>query len=148
MFIKLLLANGEQRIAALYGLAFLSLHGGDLAIAWSHDRVAHLHSFEYEDFVACCYCITNMFVDADDFTRHWSFYGFACTCRSCCRSRSRSWSWSCCRSRSCCRSWSCCYWSWSCCRSRSCCCSAAVFNYYIVILAVNCYSKFSHCLSS
>lgn len=133
MFIKLLLANGEQRIAALYGLAFLSLHGGDLAIAWSHDRVAHLHSFEYEDFVACCYCITNMFVDADDFTRHWSFYGFACTCRSCCRSRSRS------RSRS---------WSWSCCRSRSCCCSAAVFNYYIVILAVNCYSKFSHCLSS
>ena len=136
MFIKLLLANGEQRIAALYGLAFLSLHGGDLAIAWSHDRVAHLHSFEYEDFVACCYCITNMFVDADDFTRHWSFYGFACTCRSCCRSR--SWS----------RSWSCCYWSWSCCRSRSCCCSAAVFNYYIVILAVNCYSKFSHCLSS
>ena len=136
MFIKLLLANGEQRIAALYGLAFLSLHGGDLAIAWSHDRVAHLHSFEYEDFVACCYCITNMFVDADDFTRHWSFYGFACTC------------WSCCRSRSCCRSWSCCYWSWSCCRSRSCCCSAAVFNYYIVILAVNCYSKFSHCLSS
>ena len=144
MFIKLLLANGEQRIAALYGLAFLSLHGGDLAIAWSHDRVAHLHSFEYEDFVACCYCITNMFVDADDFTRHWSFYGFACTCRSCCRSRSRSRSWS----RSCCRSWSCCYWSWSCCRSRSCCCSAAVFNYYIVILAVNCYSKFSHCLSS
>ena len=136
MFIKLLLANGEQRIAALYGLAFLSLHGGDLAIAWSHDRVAHLHSFEYEDFVACCYCITNMFVDADDFTRHWSFYGFACTCRSCCY-----WSWSCCRSRSC-------YWSWSCCRSRSCCCSAAVFNYYIVILAVNCYSKFSHCLSS
>jgi hypothetical protein len=144
MFIKLLLANGEQRIAALYGLAFLSLHGGDLAIAWSHDRVAHLHSFEYEDFVACCYCITNMFVDADDFTRHWSFYGFACTCRSCCRSRSWSRSWS----RSCCRSWSCCYWSWSCCRSRSCCCSAAVFNYYIVILAVNCYSKFSHCLSS
>lgn len=144
MFIKLLLANGEQRIAALYGLAFLSLHGGDLAIAWSHDRVAHLHSFEYEDFVACCYCITNMFVDADDFTRHWSFYGFACTCRSCCRSRSRSRSWS----RSCCRSWSCCYWSWSWSRSRSCCCSAAVFNYYIVILAVNCYSKFSHCLSS
>lgn len=144
MFIKLLLANGEQRIAALYGLAFLSLHGGDLAIAWSHDRVAHLHSFEYEDFVACCYCITNMFVDADDFTRHWSFYGFACTCRSCCRSRSWSRSWS----RSCCRSWSCCYWSWSCCRSRSCCCSAGVFNYYIVILAVNCYSKFSHCLSS
>lgn len=144
MFIKLLLANGEQRIAALYGLAFLSLHGGDLAIAWSHDRVAHLHSFEYEDFVACCYCVTNMFVDADDFTRHWSFYGFACTCRSCCRSRSWSRSWS----RSCCRSWSCCYWSWSCCRSRSCCCSAAVFNYYIVILAVNCYSKFSHCLSS
>ena len=144
MFIKLLLANGEQRIAALYGLAFLSLHGGDLAIAWSHDRVAHLHSFEYEDFVACCYCITNMFVDADDFTRHWSFYGFACTCRSCCRSRSWSRSWS----RSCCRSWSCCYWSWSCCRSRSYCCSAAVFNYYIVILAVNCYSKFSHCLSS
>ena len=144
MFIKLLLANGEQRIAALYGLAFLSLHGGDLAIAWSHDRVAHLHSFEYEDFVACCYCITNMFVDADDFTRHWSFYGFACTCRSCCRSRSRSWSRSWSRSRS--RSWSCCYWS--CCRSRSCCCSAAVFNYYIVILAVNCYSKFSHCLSS
>ena len=144
MFIKLLLANGEQRIAALYGLAFLSLHGGDLAIAWSHDRVAHLHSFEYEDFVACCYCITNMFVDADDFTRHWSFYGFACTCRSCCRSRSWSRSRSCCRS--CCRSWSCCYWS--CCRSRSCCCSAAVFNYYIVILAVNCYSKFSHCLSS
>lgn len=144
MFIKLLLANGEQRIAALYGLAFLSLHGGDLAIAWSHDRVAHLHSFEYEDFVACCYCITNMFVDADDFTRHWSFNCFACTCRSCCRSRSWSRSWS----RSCCRSWSCCYWSWSCCRSRSCCCSAAVFNYYIVILAVNCYSKFSHCLSS
>ena len=144
MFIKLILANGEQRIAALYGLAFLSLHGGDLAIAWSHDRVAHLHSFEYEDFVACCYCITNMFVDADDFTRHWSFYGFACTCRSCCRSRSRSRSWS----RSCCRSWSCCYWSWSWSRSRSCCCSAAVFNYYIVILAVNCYSKFSHCLSS
>ena len=143
MFIKLLLANGEQRIAALYGLAFLSLHGGDLAIAWSHDRVAHLHSFEYEDFVACCYCITNMFVDADDFTRHWSFNCFACTCRSCCRSRSWSWSWSwsCCWSRSCCR-------SWSCCRSRSCCCSAAVFNYYIVILAVNCYSKFSHCLSS
>ena len=139
MFIKLILANSEQRIAALYGLAFLSLHGGDLAIAWSHDRVAHLHSFEYEDFVACCYCVTNMFVDADDFTRHWSFNCFACTCRSCCRSR--SWSWSCCRSRSCCR-------SWSCCRSRSCCCSAAVFNYYIVILAVNCYSKFSHCLSS
>ena len=123
MFIKLILANSEQRIAALYGLAFLSLHGGDLAIAWSHDRVAHLHSFEYEDFVACCYCVTNMFVDADDFTRHWSFNCFACTCRSCCR-------------------------SWSCCRSRSCCCSAAVFNYYIVILAVNCYSKFSHCLSS
>ena len=117
MFIKLILANSEQRIAALYGLAFLSLHGGDLAIAWSHDRVAHLHSFEYEDFVACCYCVTNMFVDADDFTRHWSFNCFACTCRSCCR-------------------------------SRSCCCSAAVFNYYIVILAVNCYSKFSHCLSS
>ena len=128
MFIKLILANSEQRIAALYGLAFLSLHGGDLAIAWSHDRVAHLHSFEYEDFVACCYCVTNMFVDADDFTRHWSFNCFACTCRSCC------WSRSCCR-------------SWSCCRSRSC-CSAAVFNYYIVILAVNCYSKFSHCLSS
>ena len=143
MFIKLILANSEQRIAALYGLAFLSLHGGDLAIAWSHDRVAHLHSFEYEDFVACCYCVTNMFVDADDFTRHWSFNCFACTCRSCCRSRSwsRSWSWS----------WSCCWSrSWSCCRSRSrsCCCSAAVFNYYIVILAVNCYSKFSHCLSS
>ena len=100
MFIKLILANSEQRIAALYGLAFLSLHGGDLAIAWSHDRVAHLHSFEYEDFVACCYCVTNMFVDADDFTRHWSFNCFACTCRSCCRSR--SWSWSCCWSRSCC----------------------------------------------
>ena len=85
-----LLANGEENVAALYGLAFGYRHAGDLAIAWSHDRVAHFHSFENEDFVAGSNCIANMFVDADNFARHRSFNGFACTCRSCCRSWS-SW---------------------------------------------------------
>lgn len=141
-------ADNEELIAALYGLANGNSDGFNGASVRSHDRVAHLHSFEDHYFVAFSNGVADFLADAGDLAGHRGVNsGFAscnrsCCCRSrsrsCCRSRSRSCRRSGSRSRSCDRSRSC---------RRSCCCSAFV-NFYIVSYAINGYSKFSHCSSS